>query len=258
VNKQELQEAVAVAHMTDNIYVRIETKVDAAIHFLLTAKNSSADLAERVEAVEALLNVSEDDLADAETAVTVLETLVQKVANIESFLQIGHAESWTGTDGSHNQIIPLSGSHNHNAQGGAGDQPTEAEASQSEPTDTEGEGEPSLAPPPSSPSSEYLCCVDQCPQAQDGNGTASWEELAAHAASAHGAELHAVEGGYVYRLLVEPSASGVVYDVMPERLKLEKMNIDTLLTLGERHGIQTPDRSEGKRAIIDALTGSKE
>jgi hypothetical protein len=248
MNKQELQEAVAVAHMTDNIYVRIETKVDAAIHFLLTANNSSADLAERVEAVEALLNVSDEDLADAETAVTVLETLVQKVANIESFLQIGHAENWTGTEpASETATGEESPSVNSDPEGASANDRAGA---------AEGDGVPSPAAP--SPSSEYLCCVDQCPQARDGNGLASWEELAAHAASAHGAELEAVEGGYVYRKPVEPGASGVVYDVMPERLKLEKMNIDTLLTLGERHGIQTPDRAEGKQAIIDALTGSKE
>ncbi len=279
VDRQQLQEAIVVSGLTNNIYESIERKLEAIVAFLLDADGPPstgraetcdvcderygfrcvehpdkpsghdgchsaarpclvcrpadvlANLQDRMKDIEAALYVSDDDVADAETAVTVLETLVAKVANIEGFLNLVGPNAGPGYP-------------DPDAQGGAGEAPEESTP-------------PSTDAAASSPSSEYLCCVEECPNAQPGYGLPTWDELADHA-RVHGTELEAVEGGYVFRVPSAPSASGAPpYDVLPERPKLERMNIDTLLDLGQRHGIVTPDRSAGKAAIIDALLGKE-
>ena len=63
----------------------------------------------------------------------------------------------------------------------------------------------------------------------------------------------AAAGGYADHASQAPSTS--LYDVMPERSKLERMTVADLKALAERHGITLAEGTKG--TIIDAMAGPK-
>jgi hypothetical protein len=277
---EELKQTFAAAQTSNNADVRNEMKVNAVVQYLVErdgtpcvlcggegailagdgsepcpecqgGQKPSVDLEATVRGVLERVNAIEAaDVADAFNLVEAVEVLIAKIAKIERFLDDwGFAPAYEGTF----TESPDSASESDSEADGANPSPAAPSAS----SETTANGDGGEAESPASTSSEYLCCLDDCPQAERGYGLVSWDELGEHAQRAHGAQLEAVDGGYVYRVAAESVPSGAApADVLPARWQLERMNNEALKALAKRHGVLVPD--EPKRAIIDALTGSKE
>jgi hypothetical protein len=172
----ELKQALDAANSVNNVYARIEGKVDAIAQYILeivpeVTSINFVDMAADVEQLKATVARFDDalngaELEDEDTDPEGIERLRADIDEIRGFLNLRQG------DFSANPILAP-------ADASTGETSEPAETPSAEATPAEGPEVPA--------SGEFLCVIEDCDHAAAGHGYKTWAGLVKHAEDKHDA-----------------------------------------------------------------------